>query len=66
MARTHDFDQADIFFFDVLDIRMWMVNAIWMLWRGLVVTEHQVQFIMPIADSSNGGNGMVRLTVRCG
>ena len=43
--QTHDLDQTDIFFLDVMQLRVRMVNTKRILIRRDVIAEHQIQLI---------------------
>ena len=65
-SQTHHLDQADVLFFDVVQLCMRMVHTQRMLRGGDVVAQHQIQLILAVPHPGNGGNGVVRLAVGLG
>ena len=58
--ETHHFDQADIFFFNVVHFGVRVENAHREFLRGAVIAQHQVQLEGFAAPPGDGGNGVVR------
>ena len=64
--QTHDLDQTDIFFLDVMQLRVRMVNTKRILIRRDVIAEHQIQLIEIAILSGNRRDRVVRFSVRLG
>ena len=62
--QTHDFNQTDIFFFDVMQILRRMKNPPRVFLIGPVIPKYEVDFIFPVPHSRYRGNRVVwyRLT----
>ena len=58
--KSHNFDESDIFFLDMMILAVRMVNAQRMLIGGDVVSQHQIQFVLAAAHSRNRRDGVVR------
>ena len=58
-GQTHDLDEADVLFFDMVKLRVRMVQAQGMLLRRQVVPQHQIQLVVAAPPSGDGGDGVV-------
>ena len=65
-GETHDLDEADVFFFDMVELCVGVVDAQRMLRRGDVVAQHQIELELAIPHPGDGGDGVVRLAVGLG
>ena len=63
-CKTHDFDQADVLFFDVVQLFMWMVKPHGVLFCRQVIAQHKVKLISAVSHTCDRRNGVVRLAVR--
>ena len=64
--QTHDLDQADVLFFDMVQFLVRMVEAHRMLWCGQVVPQDQIQFVLAVSHTRNRRNRVVQLAVCLG
>ena len=62
--QTHDLDQTDIFFLDVMQLRVRMVNTKRIFIRRDVIAEHQIQLVEIAVLSGNRRDRIVRFSVR--
>ena len=62
-GKTHDLDQADVLFFDVVEFLVGVVQPHGMLLRRQVVPQDQIQLIPPLPHTGDGGDGIVGLAV---
>ncbi len=60
-CQTHDFDQADIFFFNMMLFRVGMENSQGIFGCGNVVAQHQIQFVILSSSAGDGSDGIVGL-----
>ena len=58
-GQTHDLDQADVLFFDVVELGVGVVNAQRMLRGGDVVAQDEIQLELAVPHPGNGGDGVV-------
>ena len=65
-CQTHNLDQADILFFDMMQLCMGMIDSQRMLLCGNIVTQHQIQFELVSSLSCNGSDGVMRLVIGVG
>ena len=65
-GQTHHLDEADVLFFDVVQLGMGVVHTQRMLRGGDVVTQHQVQLILAVPHPGNGGDGVVGFAIGLG
>ena len=65
-GKSHDLDQADVFFLDVMYVGMWVINAERMLLGRDVVAEHEIKLEFAVAHTGDRGDRVVRLTVSLG
>ena len=65
-GQTHHLDEANVLFFDVVQLGMGMVHAQRMLRGGDVIAQHQIQLILAVPHPGNGGDGVVGLVVGLG
>ena len=62
--QTHDFDQADVFLLNVVQLLVRMIKPHRVFRRGQVVAQDQIQLILAVPHPGNRCDGVVRLTVR--
>ena len=65
-SQTHHLDEADILFFDVVQLCMGVVHTQRMLRGGDVVAQHQVQLILAVPHPGDGRDGVVGLAIGLG
>ncbi|MPN56187.1 hypothetical protein SDC9_203873 [bioreactor metagenome] len=62
--QPHHFDQADVFFFDVLHVRMRVENAVREFRRSPVVAQNQIQFEQSVLHARNRRDRIMRNAIR--
>ena len=62
-GQPHHLDEADVLLFDVVELRVGVVETQRVLRRGQVVAQHQVQLIVLPPPAGDGGDGVVGLAV---
>ena len=65
-GKTHNLNQTNIFFLDMMKVRMRMVNAQRMFLRRNVIPKHQIQFKLISLLTGNRGNGVVLFAICLG
>ena len=58
-CQAHYFDQTNVFFFDVVQLRVRMKNPQRMLVARAVIAQHQIQFKHTLAHTRNRCDGVV-------
>ena len=64
--QSHDFDQSDVFFFNMMQLGMGMVHPERMLTGGDIVAQDQVQLIIFSTLSGDGRDGVMIFSLRPG
>lgn len=62
-CQSHNLDEADIFFLDIVILGMWMIDTQWMFFGGDVVAQGQIEFIGVSYLAGNRCDGIVWLAV---
>ena len=65
-GKSHDFDQADVFFLDVMKLRVGMIDAQRVLLCGDVVTKGEIQFVHAVFHACDRCDRVVRRAVCLG
>ena len=60
-CQAHNFNQADIFLLDVVQLCVGMVDTQRMLLGCNIVAQHQIQLVILTSAAGNGGDGVVGL-----
>ena len=61
--KTHNLNQADVFFLDVVQVAVRMVHTQRMFFCGDVVTQYQIQFIFVSTFSGDRCDGVMRFSI---
>ena len=62
-CQTHNLNQADVFLLDVVQLFVRMVQTHRVLWRGQVVPQDQIQFVLAVPHPRDRCDRVVRLAV---
>ena len=65
-GETHDLDEADVFFFDMVELCVGVIDAQRMLRRGDVVAQHQIELEPAIPHPGDRGDGVELLAALTG
>ena len=65
-SQSHNLNQSDIFFLNMMQLCMGMIHSKRVLLRGDVIAQNQIQFIISSPFPGYGGNGIMRLSIGFG
>ena len=61
--QTHDLNETDVFFFDVVQLLVWMVEAQRVFFCRQIIPQHEVKLVLAVPHPRDRRDGVVRLAV---